>query len=50
MLRALRREWRTQGRRARCEAIDAAIRELRRLELPHLEGPDDDTVDGEVVH
>ncbi len=39
-----------QGRRARCEALDAAIRELRRLELPHLEGPDDDVVDGEIVH
>jgi hypothetical protein len=40
-LRSLRREWRSQGRRTRCEALDAAIRELRRLELPHLEGPDD---------
>ena len=50
-LRALRRQWRIQGRRARCEALDAAIRELRRLELPHLEGPDDDeAVDGEIVH
>jgi hypothetical protein len=49
-LRALRRQWRSQGRRTRCEALDAAIRELRRLGLPHLEGPDDDIVDGEIVH
>ena len=49
-LRALRRKWRAAGRRARCEALDTAIRELRRLELPHLEVPDDDVVDGEIVH
>jgi hypothetical protein len=49
-LRALRRQWRSQGRRTRCEALDAAIRELRQLELPHLEGPDDDVMDGEIVH
>ena len=49
-LRALRRQWRAEGKRTRCEALDAAIRELRRLDLPHLEGPDDDVVDGEIVH
>jgi hypothetical protein len=49
-LRALRRQWRGEGKRARCEALDAAIREVRRLDLPHFEGPDDDVVDGEIIH
>ena len=49
-LRAMRRQWRGEGKRARCEALDAAIRELRRLDLPHLEEPDDEVVDGEIVH
>ena len=49
-LRALRRQWRGEGKRTRCEALDAAIRELRRLDLPHLEALDDDVVDGEIVH
>jgi hypothetical protein len=49
-LRAMRRQWRGEGKRARCEALDAAIREVRRLDLPHFEDPDDDVVDGEIVH
>jgi hypothetical protein len=49
-LRALRRRWRGEGKRARSEALDAAIREVRRLDLPHFDGPDDDVVDGEIVH
>jgi hypothetical protein len=49
-LRAMRRQWRGEGKRARCEALDAAIREVRRLDLPHFEDPDDDIVDGEIVH
>jgi hypothetical protein len=49
-LRAMRRQWRGEGKRARCEALDAAIREVRRLGLPHFEDPDDDIVDGEIVH
>jgi len=49
-LRAMRRQWRGEGKRARCEALDAAIREVRHLDLPHFEDPDDDVVDGEIVH
>ena len=49
-LRAMRQQWRGEGKRARCEALDAAIREVRRIDLPHFEDPDDDVVDGEIVH
>jgi hypothetical protein len=50
-LRALRRTFREQRRRpAACEALDAAIRAVRRLEIPHLERLDDEVADGEIVH
>lgn len=50
-LRALERACRSQRRgRGACAAIDAAIQEVRRLELPHLGHWDDESGDGEVVH
>jgi hypothetical protein len=50
-LRALGRAYRSERRgRSACEAIDAAIQEVRRLDLPHLEQFDDESTDGEVVH
>ena len=54
VLRTLRSLRRTLGgerkKRAACEALDAAIRSVRRLELPHFERLDDEVADGEIVH
>jgi hypothetical protein len=49
-LRAIRRSLRDERKRAACDAIDAAIRTVRRLEIPHLERLDDEVADGEIVH
>jgi hypothetical protein len=49
-LRSLRRTAGSERKRAACEALDAAIRSVRRLELPHFERLDDEIADGEIVH
>ena len=54
VLRTLRTLRRTLGserkRRAVCDALDEAIRSVRKLELPHFERLDDEVADGEIVH
>ena len=47
VLRATRKKLRTQSRAD--EALSAAIKAVRDLEIPHLERLDDN-VEGEVVH
>jgi hypothetical protein len=48
-LRLLRRHLRECRAADAREALSRAIGEIRSLDIPHLEGPDD-IVDGEVVH